>query len=73
MESLLFIKLEPMLITGVCAYTLDYEDGDAMEDEDDVTTDSGDESDDRFDSSNDDDDFEDEIMGDYDAADDFMT
>ena len=52
---------------------LDYEDGDAMEDEDDVTTDSGDESDDRFDSSNDDDDFEDEIMGDYDAADDFIT
>jgi hypothetical protein len=50
---------------------LDYEDGGAIEDEDDITTDFRDKSDNRFDSS--DDDFEDEIMGDYDAADDFMA
>lgn len=53
------------------ANSFDYEDGDALEDENDVTTDSGDESDERFDSS-DDNEFNDETMGDYDAADDFI-
>jgi hypothetical protein len=50
---------------------LDYSDDKAIEDKNDVTTDSGDESDNRFDST-DDEDFDDQIMGDYDASDDFM-
>jgi hypothetical protein len=50
---------------------LDYLDDKAIEDKNDVMTDSGDESDNRFDSTNDED-FDDQIMGDYDASDDFM-